>query len=98
MWEDLVGSVLPALALALLPEVLQAAVQAARGAQVKGVFLRDRVIQGGVVAVGMQPGIQSTTPRVSVFPVAESLHSGGQKKMHRNCKKCNFIIFLRMKS
>lgn len=66
MWEDLVGSVLAALALALPPEVLQAAEQVAPRTQVKGIFLGDGVIQGGVIAVGMQPEIKSVTLRVSV--------------------------------
>lgn len=93
MWEDLVGSVLPTLALALLPEILQAAVQAARGAQVKGVFLRDWVIQGGVIAVGMQPGIKSITPRVSLFPVAESLHNRDQKNGCTEIAKNAILLF-----
>lgn len=98
VWENLVGSVLPALALALHPEVLQAAVQAARGAQVKGVFLRDWVIQGGVVAVGMQPEIKSIPLRVSACTTGSCFLCLKASIAEIRKRKYNFIFFLQMKS
>jgi len=56
--ENLMGSVLPALALALLPKLLQAVIQVASGAQIKSILLGDWVIQRGIVAVRVQPEIK----------------------------------------
>lgn len=49
--EDLVGSVLRALTLALPPELLQLFQQGSRGAEEEGVLLGDGVVQRWVVAV-----------------------------------------------
>lgn len=57
--ENLMGSVLPALPLALLPKLLQAVKQVASGAQIKSIFLGDGVIQRGIVAVRVQPEIKT---------------------------------------
>lgn len=64
--ENLMGSVLPALALALLPKLLQAVIEAAGGTQVKSILLRDWVIQRGIVAVRVQPEIKSMAHSVSI--------------------------------
>lgn len=53
------GSVLPALPLALLPKLLQAVKQVASGAQIKSIFLGDGVIQRGIVTVRVQPEIKT---------------------------------------
>lgn len=64
--ENLMCSVLPALAFALLPKLLQAVIEAAGGTQVKSVLLRDWVIQRGIIAVRVQPEIKSMSHSVSI--------------------------------
>lgn len=91
VWKNLVGSVFPALALALLPKLLQMVMQTAGGTQVKSILLRDWVIQRGIVAVGVQPEIKSISQRVKyvhrllLFPVVEGIHSRDQKKEIQTC-------------
>lgn len=90
VWKNLVGSVFPALALALLPKLLQVVMQMAGGTQVKSILLRDWVIQRRIIAVGVQPEIKSVSQTKHVhhlflLPVVEGIHSRNQKKETQGC-------------
>lgn len=92
------GSVFPALALALLPKLLQVVMQTAGGTQVKSILLRDWVVQRGIIAVGVQPEIKSISQRVSVCAAYSCFLWSKAYIVKTRKRKHEVVILLQMKS
>lgn len=91
------GSVFPALALALLPKLLQVVMQMAGGTQIKSILLRDWVIQRGIIAVGVQPEIKSISQKESMCTTYSCLQWSKAITAETRKRKHKVVIFLLIK-
>lgn len=98
VWKNLMGSIFPALAFALLPKLLQVVVQTAGGTQVKSILLRDWVIQRGIIAVGVQPEIKSMSQGVSACIAYSCFLWLKASIVETRKRKYKVVIFLQTKS